>query len=166
MTVKTSKSNRITADQKLIDGIKKHLSGVSLMVLGQTLTDVQSVAVLQARIDAANNSIAVRAALQSAVKAERTEVANTKTVVAALRKAILIMFGDNADTLSDFGLVPPKKRTMPTVAKKTAAVKRAKATRAARHTMGKKQKAQIHGEVATTPTIEQPTQMPQKPPNA
>ena len=52
------------------------------------------------------------------------------------------MFGDQAEPLADFGMSPPKVHT-PTVEQKASSVVKGKATRQARHTMGKKQKAQI-----------------------
>jgi hypothetical protein len=47
---------------------------------------------------------------------------------------------------------PPPKVPVPTVQKKAQAVAQNKATRAARHTMGKKRKAQIKGVVPSEAT--------------
>jgi len=49
--------------------------------------------------------------------------------------------------LRDFGATPFKARAVPTVEKQAVANQKRLATRTARHTMGKKQKQQIHGTV-------------------
>jgi hypothetical protein len=61
----------------------------------------------------------------------------------------LVFFAGQVDALSDFGLTG---RKTPVVSPETrvAAANKAKATREARHTMGKKQKAAIKGTVAPT----------------
>ena len=157
-----NKSTRISRDQNLIAGTKKHLVGVSLVVAGQTITDTQLVTLLQARIDAANNGIAGKAAFQDAVKKDKAEMATTNPVVAGVRKVLLVMFGDKLDVLSDFGLSPHKKPAPLTVEQKTQAAEKRAATRVARHTLGKVQKSKIHGVVPTTvaPTTAQPPPKP------
>jgi hypothetical protein len=52
--------------------------------------------------------------------------------------------------LGDFGFQNPTRKA-PSEATKAAAVAKRAATRGARHTMGKRQKAQIKGEVQATP---------------
>ena len=90
-----------------------------------------------------------RAAWQTAVQADRALEDKTKPFVAALRGSLLASFAGNIDTLARFGLVPRQKPvTTPEV--KVAAAAKAKATRAARHTMGPKEKAAIKGTVTPT----------------
>lgn len=158
-----NKSTRISRDQNLIDGTKKHLVGVSLVVAGQTITDTQLVTMLQARIDAANNSIAGKAAFQDAVQKDDAERAATDPVVADVRKVLGVMFRDKLDVLSDFGLSPRKKPAPLTVDQKKAAAQKRAATRAARHTLGPVQKSKIHGVVPTTPVDPTTAQPPPKP---
>jgi hypothetical protein len=55
-------------------------------------------------------------------------------------------FGSSPDVLADFGLAPKARAQVTVEAKAVAAAKR-KATRAARHTMGPKQKKGITGVV-------------------
>jgi hypothetical protein len=64
-------------------------------------------------------------------------------------------FGTQPDVLADFGL-HPKARAQLTVEKKTAAAVKRKATRAARHTMGSKQRKRVKGDVTgvtVTPVV-------------
>jgi hypothetical protein len=54
------------------------------------------------------------------------------------------LYGAGNEALADFGMTarPPRKPTVPT---KAAAVEKSAATRTARHTLGTRQKAAIHG---------------------
>ena len=98
-----------------------------------------------------------RAAWQTAVQADRALEDKTKPFVAALRGSLLASFAGNIDALAKFGLLPRQKPvTTPEV--KVAAAAKAKATRAARHTMGPKEKAKIKGTVTpTAPATSSPT---------
>jgi hypothetical protein len=68
----------------------------------------------------------------------------------------LVAFAGSIDTLADFALKARKPRTPLTPEQKAAAVAKAEATRAARHTMGPKQKAAIKGTVPATAPATQP----------
>lgn len=153
-----SKVNRTTqqaADQKLIDGLKKHEATVPSLVIGGTsikTTDI--IGILQARIDARNAAVATKATWQSGVKADYDERSKTKTVVSGVRQALQVAFVGSIDALADFGL-KPRKPAVRTPEQKQAAAAKAKATRAARHTMGSQQKKTVMGNVTgivVTPT--------------
>jgi hypothetical protein len=60
--------------------------------------------------------------------------------------------GNSPDALADFGLSARKSRVSPKSETVTAAVAKRKATRAARHTMGKVQKKDVKGAVKVTVT--------------
>jgi hypothetical protein len=141
MTV-VNRSAQQSADQKLIDGLNKHKAVITaLPIEGKTLTPAETIALVQARIDASSLSLTTKASAKAAVLAERAERASTKKFVSSLRQVIRSMF-TSADDLADFGLTLPKPRKANPQKKVSAAVK-AKATRVLRHTMGKKQKAAI-----------------------
>jgi hypothetical protein len=141
-----NRSQQQDADQKLIDGINKHSQTIPSLVFGGTSNPTTAIiAVLQARIATANAALSTRATWQSAVKADLDERAKTKTYVSGLRQALQLAFAGSIDGLADFGLKPRKQRAVRTPEEKAAAVAKAKATRAARHTMGAKQKAKVKG---------------------
>jgi hypothetical protein len=163
---RTTQQNR---DQKLIDGLTKYSSTVpSLIIGGVSYTTAAIIAVLQSRITDANAALTTRATWQSAVQADRDERTKTKTFVSGLRQALQVAFAGAIDQLADFGLTPRKPRAHQTPEQKAKAVAKAQATRAARHTMGSKQKAAIKGTVpgtapATAPAAPAPT-VPVQPP--
>jgi hypothetical protein len=83
------------------------------------------------------------------VLADRALRTSVTRVLRGLREHLLNVFGDTSPALADFGLAPPKK-PLTTPEKKAAAADKMRATRAARHTMGKKQKKAIKGVVPAT----------------
>jgi hypothetical protein len=157
----TPKKNRIdqtTAEQTLIDGFNKHGASIASMAIGGTTTTPKDiVATLQSRIDSAHAVLSTRATWQAAVRTDRTVRATTKTFVSGVKQGLLLAFAGKLDVLADFGLTG---RASPVISpeQKLAAAAKAKATRAARHTMGTKQKAAIKGTVSpTAPAVAGPS---------
>ncbi len=145
---KSNRNQRQTADEKLMEGLKKHQQAIpSLLIGGKSVKPADIIVVLQNRIHAADAVIPAKATWQAAVKAERDERAQSKALVSAVRQALQLAFAGSIDVLADFGLKPRKTPTR-SPEDKVAAAAKAQATRAARHTMGRKQKARITGTVA------------------
>jgi hypothetical protein len=140
---KLNKQEEVSADQALIAGVEKHLATTTLTLGGTPYTATALVSLIQGRITAVTATIASQATWKAAVKAEAEAKLESDAAVGGLRKTIYAMFTDVAQ-LADFGLAPHKKPVL-TPAERVAMVAKAKATRAARHTMGSKQKAGITG---------------------
>ncbi len=151
-----SRTQQQSADQALIDGLKKREATVgSLLIGGTSYKTADIIATLQSRIDARNATVSSRATWQALVKADSDTRTKTKALVSGLRQALQVMFAGSIDALADFGLKPRKARVVTPEQKQVAALK-AKATRAARGTMGSKQKKAVKGSVAgvlVTPII-------------
>jgi hypothetical protein len=146
-----SQAKKIASLQKLITGLTKHDPTLTPLIIGgKTYKTADLITTLQSLVNAANAVVTTRASWQNAVKANHDQQAQTKGLVSGLRQALLVAFAGSIDNLSDFGLVPHKA---PVVSPETkvAAAKKSLATRAARHTLGKKQKAAIKGTV--TPAV-------------
>jgi hypothetical protein len=152
-TPKKNRTDETAAEQKLVDGLNKHAQTITqLVIAGADMTTKDIIAHLQSRIDGANATQTTRAAWLSAVKLDKADRVKLATYVSGVKQAILVAFAGQVDALADFGLVARKPRVL-TPEKKIAAAAKAKATRAARHTLGKKQKAAITGtSAATAPT--------------
>ena len=154
--VTNAKSNRTqsqVSDQLTIDGLKKHEQTLaSLFINGATFKTADLIHALQARLDAAKNTLATRATWQEAVQAERDERAKSQTLVSGLRQALKVAFATSTESLADFGLTP-RKQSVTTPEKKVAAAAKAKATRAARHTMGPQQKKTVKGTPPATVSV-------------
>ncbi len=146
-TPKRNRSDQTTAERALISGLVQHATAIPSMVLSgafQTTTDL--VATLQARVDSAQAVHSTRAAWLAALQAEQDERERTRTYVAGLRQALIAAFGEQVDTLADFGLTA-RARHVRTPEEKLAVAAKARATRAARHTLGSRQRAAIRGTV-------------------
>ncbi|MDP8998949.1 MAG: hypothetical protein M3O46_02440 [Myxococcota bacterium] len=134
-------------DAQVIAGIQKHLqSASSLPLVGSTYTPADLVKLVQGRIDSANGSATAKANWRSSVVEDRTLNTKLTPVIRALRQHMINVFGVASPVLADFGFTPPKRATR-TPEQKAASVAKAKATRAARHTMGKVQKKGVKGAV-------------------
>jgi hypothetical protein len=143
---KDNYATTIAADQSLIAGLTKHAATLtSLLIAGASVLTTDLVTMLQARIAAIQAAIAAHSAFTAAVAAAHAEITKTAPTVSGARQALKIAFSGQPTTLGDFGLKPPKARTPLTAEEKAEAVAKAKATRAARHTMGPKEKAKITG---------------------
>ena len=143
-----SRLNRMqqqTADEKLRAGLTTHAPTLASFTLAsQKVQTADVIAVLQSRSNASKAVESARAAWLAAVAEERNEQGKSKTLVSGIKQSLHLMFAGSADTLAEFGLTPRKARVVsPDV--KVAAATKAKATRKARHTQGKVQKAQVKG---------------------
>ena len=158
-----------TAHQKMVVGLKKHENALSLLTIdGTSFKTADVIAAVQALVDAAQAVVSSRATWQANILADKTERSKARTFMSGLRKALFVAFGNSVDVLADFGLTPHKSRVPRTPEEKTAAAAKAKATRAARHTMGKKQRQAIkgtapHAAPATAPVATPAPAMPANP---
>jgi hypothetical protein len=141
MNQKKNKTTKLARDQRLIDGIEKHLSGATLVLGGKTCTATALVALVQQRIDAAKTVDSARAKYLSAIEEERVKEKEAQELITHLRNLVVGMYGASIETLADFGF-PSRKRV--------------RASREARHSIAPKQKQSISGtvtlEVAPAPT--------------
>jgi hypothetical protein len=141
----TNRMQQQTADEKLRAGLTKHAPNLaSFIVAGATIKTADIVTVLQNRENTAKAVDSARATWRAAVAADRNERKQSSALVSGVKQTLHVMFAGSVDTLAEFGLTPRKPRVVsPDV--KVAAAAKAKATRAARHTQGKVQKAQVKG---------------------
>ena len=146
-TIAPTRNQQQAAVQKMLSGVEKHTQDlVSLVIAGTTYSTADLQTTLQARLDALTSAQSKKAEWQAAINADYAERASTKVFLAGLRQALLVAFAGSVDKLADFGLVGRKSANI-TPQQRVAAAQKAKATRAARHTMGKKQKELIKGDV-------------------
>src|SRR5581483_8311817 len=87
-----------------------------------------------------------KAATKEKIAAERDEMPALRALMGEYVTYVKATVGGASD-LADFGLTPKKARTPQTVEAKAAATAKREATRAARNTMGAKQKLKVKGNV-------------------
>ena len=148
---KSNKSSVSDRDRKAIAGIKQQYANVPAIVLdGVSYAPSDVVKSLQAQIDAADATASAETAFHQAVAAEKVAGAKANGLFRALRTRVFSDFKSRPDVLAVFGLSLPQ-RQVPNADKVAEAVKKRAATRAARHTMGKRQKADVKGTVPAAP---------------
>jgi hypothetical protein len=120
------------------------IQGVSITI-ADLVTEVQGYAAAYQAVEDADlehqKALAARAAIEAKVRRRRDSV----------RAAITGALGKMNPGLATYGITPDKEHRPLTVEEEILKVARAKATRAARHTMGKKQKEAIKGQVPPKP---------------
>ncbi len=151
---KRNRNDQAAGDQSLLDGINKHSATIpAIFIAGAAVPLKDIVTTLQARIEAAKNVQPAKATWLAAVQADRDQHAKSATLVAAFKQTLSVFFSGQVDTLADFGLTG-RKTAVVSPETRVAAAAKAKATREARHTMGRKQKAKIKGTVpAAAPEV-------------
>jgi hypothetical protein len=153
-----------------IAGTKKHFpNGSQPLQLGGVATTVTGFTeLLQSFVDNRNAVEASKAALKAKLETERVQAPNQLAMLRAFETVLRGTFGNSADVLADFGLVPRKEPTPLTAEQKAVAAVKRNATRAARHTMGANQKKSVLGSVSaklvvtpvTTSTASSPVAAP------
>jgi hypothetical protein len=148
MSGSRSKNSQADLATKLVEGIQKRLSAVAQVTFGgSTFTPAAVEAQLQALATLRSDVTAAKAAVETKLSAERTKGPALRVFLLAFVSFVRATFGDTPDVLADFGLKPKKVATPPTAEQLAAKALKAKATRKARGTVGKKKKLAIKGDV-------------------
>ena len=142
----TSKSSLGDDLRSLQAGINANLHAESLIVGGATLTGPQAAAQIDTFIAAQTATVNAKAAYHTAVTQEKTSDTAARLFRSQFQAYLVSRYGKTNPILQQFGFTPTKAKKT-TAAVKAVAVLKLKATRKARGTMSKKQKAKIKGTV-------------------
>ncbi|MGH7437966.1 MAG: hypothetical protein ACRENE_19980 [Polyangiaceae bacterium] len=165
--MKPSKAAALASLRSVIAGTQKHTPNGSLTFGNVTYAAPALVQTLQGLLDAMAAHDAAVTQARDLLLAQRDTNAKVGPVYRAYRRFLVVTYGDATQTLADYGLQPLKARAPQTVEQKAAAAAQLRATRAARGTTSKKQKAAIKGVVtkpATTVANPPPAPAPVAPP--
>jgi hypothetical protein len=146
-TFSTSKAVNLAQLQSLITGLQKQFPSGQFTLDNTAYTTATLVQALQSLIDAINAVNTVQADAKVAVATMGAKAATVGPLALALRRNLLSMFGNAANTLALFGLEPRKAPAPRTGQENAAAAVKAAATRTARGTTSKKQKLTVSGNV-------------------
>ncbi len=140
--MKNNQTIQLQRDQQIVVGIAEEMQPTMTHHIGGVAYSTEALAaVIQQRIDAANELFAARARLQGAVKSYAAIDKRVKPFVVDLRLLVLALFGAKSPRLVSFGFAPKKERRKLSVQEKVARAEKAKATRIARGTLGRRQHA-------------------------
>jgi hypothetical protein len=144
----------------LIMSIPIYCASTIFTLSGQTFTSAQLVTLITSVLNASTASTAAKATMTAALLAEEKLLTGNGALVREARDTLALMFNSVPETLSALAIVPRKPPTPLSAEARAAATAKAKATRLARGTTSKKQKATISGNVTgvtitpvTTPVV-------------
>ena len=153
-----SKAEVQQAARKIIAGSYKHITK-SIVLAGETQSAKTIEVTMNAVTSADDECEQLRLQLEAATKVAKAARAKAAKVTASLKKYVVAHWGESSPVLADFGFTP-RKLAQKTVAEKFQTVEKQLATRAARHTMGSRQKAAIHGSIAPSLVVQTPPPPP------
>jgi hypothetical protein len=135
----------LTARQK---SCKREIGNKTITLAGRTYTGTALADLCQQKITADELVEELNRKWRSAVAAREVLQKQNKPVFTALKSYVQATYGKSSQTVADFGFKPTEE-TVKSVESKAAAVAKLRATRSARHTMGKVQRKGIKGSVPT-----------------
>ena len=147
MSNQPDKATALANVQALLAGTQKHTSNAQFTFGNTTYTTASLVEVLQGLADAYPVESAARANAKDALAALRAKKATVDPVIRAYVTYLRATYSNATAVLSDYGLQAPKARSPLTAQTRIAATEKARATRVARGTVGKKKKLAIKGDV-------------------
>ena len=143
---KPKKVDVILQLQTLAKAARKHFANQTLFILGKPMATDDLAALLERQATAMQDADSLHTAWLNAVRHNRdTAAAQIDPAIAGLKAYATAMLGPSSTGYAAFGFHNKKPRR--TLATKVAAAAQSLATRAARHTMGTKQRKAVKGVV-------------------
>ncbi|MGO8997114.1 MAG: hypothetical protein ACLQVI_27680 [Polyangiaceae bacterium] len=154
-TQKISNDTVITNNQKRILALKKYVtnSKTEIPISGEVLKPAQVIAVFQNSLDTRAAVTATQAGYKSALAARTTAETKRQATDDSLKAWVLNRFGANSTEAHEFGY-SARKTPVVSAADRANAVLLNQATREARGTMGKRQKADANPRVPVEDFVE------------
>jgi hypothetical protein len=159
-----AKNTLVLRLQKLINGLETYCNNRTLVLNGVAVKCNVLVQQLQSLLDLLQQVETTREAWQRAVAAAKPVTTNADASIVQVKAYATATFGVGSEAYVALGFAPPRKRQA-TIASKVHGLVQRTATRAARNTMGRKQKLAIRAMVpvqaislvpTTPPVISEP----------
>lgn len=155
------KSNESARVKKLIAGANQHLLNVPIVTINNVPYALPALlGLLASYADLFDGAQAAKVTYEDKLKVQHAQAPALRVIAAAFVAFVRASFGTSPQVLNDFGLSPHKARTPQTAEQKAQAAVKREATRAARHTLGKRQKAAIKGTAPAVPANAPPAPAP------
>ncbi len=136
-----------TEIQALISGLPKYCPSMNIMLDGEPYTTTEVVQLLQTVLDALTAITAARTALAASIAAGKKVAANEGVLAKEAREVVAVGFANTPAALDALAITPRKSPKPLSAEARLAATAKARATRIARGTTSKKEKAKISGGV-------------------
>jgi len=144
----TSKAKQLSQIQSLSTGMPKYCASMTFTLAGTTYTEPQAVQVVDALLAADQATVQAKVGYAAAEAAEKKLFSTDGPIIRELRENLALAFSNSPATLAELGIVPRKVPQPLSPEALVARAAKAKATRLARGTTSKKQKATITGNVS------------------
>jgi hypothetical protein len=144
MSLKVSKVVVRNLEESVIAALDRLLPDSSMPVEKKLVTSKELQARIQSQVDAMRAVNEARAKLAQLIALERSGHAQLIPLLVAVRNYAAGIFGETSADFASFGF-KPRKAPERTARSKVEAAEKLRATRIARHTMGKRQRLAIHG---------------------
>jgi hypothetical protein len=154
-----NKQQQLTEAQNLAVGIPKYAGSMTFTYNGQTYSASQAAGVFQGIVSAILATQAAKAAYHESVVKEDALLATSEPLATSFKEVLRASFEAEPTIMGGLGIAQRKTPTPPTAQELASRAAKAKATREARGTGSKKQKAQITGNVegvTITPVVATP----------
>jgi hypothetical protein len=150
--VPNKKNDAATHIENVMEGLRTHFLKKTVLLNGASWKVDALIKRLDGQVALLHASDAAHTSWRQAVLAQRNDAADARRLLRAVEAMVTAAFGSDSHAYADFGYTPPKiaKRSAETT---LAAVVKMKATRQARHTMGRKQRQSIRGTPASEPPV-------------
>ena len=157
MSVNQNNAKVIEACGQRLKALKKHVTATkaTMSIAGKPMKLADVLAVYQNAVDTRTALIEERASFDKALTARDDAEVSRLAMDAGLKSWVASQFGPSSLEAQEFGFVP-RKVTAASAATKALAAKKNLATREARGTKGKRQKAQIKGTVVAPAVPSEP----------
>ncbi|HEY1956923.1 MAG TPA: hypothetical protein VGH28_14985 [Polyangiaceae bacterium] len=144
MSKKNTQSTRRDLARVRVAAATKYFAKRSVLIDGVDLSGDDLAAVFQRVLDSEDAIDSLRALLREALDARDVAGDKAAHIAKALEGIVGAAYGTTSSAFSEFGFAPRKVATK-SAETKALAVEKVRATRAARHTLGPRQKARIFG---------------------
>ncbi len=165
MSKNINKTLLITLEENVVAALAKYAPDVNVPIGGKSIASKDLQTQLQAHVDTMKATGDARAKYSQLVLQGRAQAAATAPLLSGIHTFVAASYGEQSPEFAAFGFTPRTARHAPSAESRAGAVQKLLATRAARHTMGDRQRAAIHGVVPTTtppngPVASPPTTTP------
>jgi hypothetical protein len=131
------------------------IGAATILVGGVKMTAAQLVALFTGHVAEIGALIESKAQLHNQVVHQQGTRVSAQEAAQAIKAWVVVNYGASSSEATTLGFPPAIRHPASTATKAEAQVK-SKATREERHTMGKRQKASIHGTVSSPPSSAAP----------
>jgi len=144
-----NKRERLSRNEMIASGLKKHCAKAIIYNDGVATKAVDAIRAFEDASVAEKKATASRAQYLSDVAAAQAANDKVKALVQPIKNLVAGTFGKKSAIAAEFGF--GSEANAPTVETRLEAVEKLRATREARGTKGSRQKAAIHGQIASEP---------------